>query len=85
MLKIRKNINNVIEKMNIKNSVLDYIRFKTVKVVWSRAKNEWRQAISKHFGMEKLGQSWMQEIINGKREKGNDNMEWIDREELRRK
>ena len=29
MLKIRKNINNVIrEKMNTKNSVLDYIRYK---------------------------------------------------------
>ena len=44
IFKIRKIRNNVIrDKMNIKNSVLDY-KIQTVKLIWPRAKDGPRKA-----------------------------------------
>ena len=34
---------------------------------------------------ERPGNSWMQEVTTGMRGKGIDNLEWVDREEWRRK
>ena len=43
--KLQEIRNNVIrEKINIKYFVLDYIRYKTVKMVWPRAKDGPRKA-----------------------------------------
>ena len=74
--------------MNIKNSVLDYIRYKQLN--WysyvQRMHDEglprkilkWCPAGRRRKGRPR--NSWMQEAKTGMREKGITNMEWIDRE-----
>ena len=94
MLKIRKKIrNNVIrEKMNIKNSVLNYIRHKQLNW-YGQVQRMNEEKLPRIFlewwppGRTKgtPWNSWMQEVTTGMREKGIINMEWIDREEWRRK
>ena len=51
--RLHKNNNYIIkEKINIENSVLDYIKYKQLNWHgWSRAKNEWRRSTSSNFGM----------------------------------
>ena len=79
--------------MNIKNSILDYIRYKQLN--WYghvRRINEERLAISKknlawcppgrrrRIKRSKKGiprNSWMHEVPSGMREKGINNLEWI--------
>ena len=62
--------------MNIKNFVLDYIRYK---------KLNWYDHV-RRMNEERLPRnSWIQEVTTGMREKGINNMEWIGREEWRRK
>ena len=88
MFKIRKITNNVIrEKMNIKNSVSHYIRYKQLKWYgqvqrmdeerFPRKILEWCPAGRKRKGRPR--NSWMQEITTGMRKKVIKNMEWIDR------
>ena len=79
--------------MNINNSVLDYIRYKQLN--WyghvqrmdqgrlPRRIIEWCPP-----GRRKKGRpqnSWMQEVTTGMREKGIDDLEWVDREGWRKK
>ena len=80
-----------IEKMNIKTSVLDYIRYKRLN--WCghvRRINEERlsQKILERVHLEEEKgiprNSWMQEVTR-MRERVINNMQWIDREEWRRK
>ena len=83
IFKIRKNILIMFleKKKNIKNYISDYIRYKSVELVWPRAKNGWRKAPSENFGMCPPGRrrrrrrgrprnSWMQEVTTGMRERG---------------
>ena len=79
--------------MNIKNFILDYIRYK--KLNWfgdvlrkdeerlPRKILEWCPPKIKIKGRPR--NSWMQEVTTGIKEKGIINMEWVDREEWRRK
>ena len=88
MLKIRKkNRNNVIrEKMNIKNSVLDYIKYKQLNwygYVLPRRILEWCPPGRQR--KEKPRNSWMQEVTTGMRERGICDLEWVDREGWRKK
>ena len=90
---LRNNRNHVIvEKTNIKNSVLDYIKYKQLNwYVHVRRMNEerlpqrileWHRPGSR--SKERPWNSWMQEVTSRMKKMGN-NMEWIDREEWRRK
>ena len=79
--------------MDIKNSVLDYLRYKQLN--WyghvrrineerlSRKMLEWCPPVRRRKGRPR--NSWMQEVIIGMIEKGNNSMQWIDREEWGRK
>ena len=95
MLKIRKIRNNVIrEKINIKNSVLVYITYKQQNWYgYVRIMNEER--LPQHIlelcppGRRRRRKGrprnlWIQELTTGMREKGINNMEWVEREEWRR-
>ena len=87
--RLEKNRNNVIrEKMNIENSLLDCIKYRTVELVLPSANNDWRKATSKNVVMVSPGRrkwrprnSWIHEVATGKREKIINNMEGIDRTE----
>jgi hypothetical protein len=94
MFKIRNIRNNVIrEKMNIKNSILDYIRYKQLNWYgYVQRMNEERlpQKIVEWCppGRRREGRSrnsWMQEVTTGMREKGINNLESVNRERWRRK
>ena len=86
-------INNVIrEEMNIKNSVLDYMKYKQLN--WYghvQRMNEERLPRKclvwcppgKRGGRPR--NSWIQEVKTGIKEKGFNNMEWTEREKWRRK
>ena len=78
--------------MNIKNSALDYIRYKQLNWYGHLQKMNEVRLLRKILERCPLGRrkgrprnSWMQEVTTGIREKGINNMEWIDREEWRRK
>ena len=88
MFKIRKNWNNVIrEKINIKNSVLDYISYKQLN--WyghvQRMDQERlpRRILESCPPGERIKQrprnSWMQEVKTGMRERGIGDLERVDR------
>ena len=66
--------------MNIKSSVLD--TNSRTGMVMCEKKLEWRPPGRRK---RRPRNSWMQEIKTGMREKGIDDMEWIDREEWGRK
>ena len=89
MLKIRKNRYNVIkEKMNIKNSVLDYIRYK--QLTWYghvQTMNQERlpRRILEWCPPRRRRNSWMQEVTTGMRERGIGDLKWVDREGWRKK
>ena len=81
--------------MNIKNSVLDYIRYKQVKSYGHlRWMNEWRKAKSQNLGIKS---SWKKKkkrktlkLVDAESNKWNDrkginDMEWIGREGWRSK
>ena len=60
-------------------------KIQTVELVRSRAKKilEWCPAGRRRKGRSQ--NSWMQKVTTGMRKKGINNMQWIDREEWRRK
>ena len=87
--RLEKIRNNVIrEKIDIKNSVLDYIRYKQLN--WydhvhrmdqerlPRRILEWCPPGRRRKGSPR--NSWMQEVTTGIRERGIGDLEWVDRE-----
>ena len=76
--------------MNIKNSLLDYLRYKQLNG-YSHVQRmseeifflEWCPPGRKRKGRPQ--NYWMQEVSTGMREKEINNMGWIDKEEWRRK
>ena len=94
MFKIWKKIEIIFkEKINIKNSVPDYIKYKQLN--WyghvqrlhekrlHRKILEWCPPGRKRKGRPR--NSWVQEVTKGMGEKGINNMEWVDWEVWRRK
>ena len=92
--RLEKNINNVIrEKFNIKNSVLDFIRYEQLN--WSGQVQrmdekrlplkilEWCPPGRRRKGRPQ--NSWMEEVTIGMGERGINNLEWLDRDGRRRK
>ena len=92
--KIRKNYKQCIrERMNIENSVLDYIRYKQFN--WydhvqridqerlPRRILEWCPPGRRRKGRPR--NLWMQEVTTGMRERGNGDLEWVDREGWKRR
>ena len=91
MFKITKKIrNNVIrEKMNIKNSVLDYnIRYKQLNW-YDHVQRMYQERLPRRIlewcppgrrRKERPRNSWMQEVTTGMRERGTDDLKWVDRE-----
>ena len=75
------------------NYALDYIKHKQLNWYGHVQRMYEERLLEKfwngvHLEEEKKGRprnSWMQEVTTGMREKGIKNMEWIDREEWRRK
>ena len=93
MFKIRKKIEIMWlerKKMNIKNSILDYIRYKQLNW-YSHVQKMGEERLPRKIlewcplGKGRPQNSWMQEVTTGMREKGINNMEWFDTEERRRK
>ena len=83
-------INNFIrEKMNIKNSILDYVRYKQLnwcghaqRMEEERLPREILKWCPPGRRMEgTLRNSWMQEVTTGMRERGIDDLEWVDKEQ----
>ena len=75
-------------KMNIKNSVLDYIRYKQLNW-YGDVQNMDQERLPRRIlnwcplGRRRKGRprnSWMQEITAGMREMGINNLVWVDRE-----
>ena len=69
--------------MNIKNSVLDYIKYQQLKR-YGNVHQEEEEEEEKRKRRRRKGKprdSLMQEITTGMREKGINNIEWVDREE----
>ena len=83
----------LLEKINIKNCILDYIRYKQLN--WYghvQRMNEERQprkilewCLTGRRRKGRPRNSWMQQVITGMREKGINSMGWVDREERKRK
>ena len=81
--------------MNIKNSVLDYIKYKQLNWYFQVKRMDEERLPQKILQQCLPGRrrrrrrkgrprnSWMQEVTTGRREKGINNMEWVDREEWR--
>ena len=89
--RLEKIRNNVIREKNeyrIKNSVLDYIRYKQLNWYDHVQGMDEERLPRKILELCRSGRirkgrarnSWMQEVITGMREKGINNMEWVDRE-----
>ena len=53
----------------------------SIELVWSAAKNERTKLPQKNFGMKRPRNPQIQEGTTGIRDKGMNNMEWIDGEE----
>ena len=89
--RLEKIRNNVIrEKMNNKNSVVDYIRYKQLNWYGDVQRMDEERLPRKILEWCPPGKrrgrprnSWMQEVTRGMRERGID-LEWVDREGLRR-
>ena len=90
MFKIRKIRNNFIrEKMNIKNSVLDYIKYEQLNWYGHVKRMDQERRLPRRIlewcppGRRRKGRprnSWMQEVTTGMREWGICDWEWVDRE-----
>ena len=90
MLKLEKIRNNVIrENMNIKNSVLDYIRHK--QLYWYDYVQRMDQERLPRRNLEwcppgrRRKNSWMQEVTTGMREREIGDLEWVDSKGWRKK
>ena len=91
--RLEKNRNNAIkEKINIKNSVLDYIRYKQLNW-YSHVQRMDEERLPRKIleccppGRKRKGipgNSWVQKVTRMK-ENGINNMEWVDREEWKKK
>ena len=76
------------EKMNIKNSVLDYIKQKQLNWYGHVLRMDEERCPPGRRRRRRRGKSrnsWIQEVTSGMREKGINNMKQINREERRRK
>ena len=87
--RLENNTKNVIrEKMNIKNSVLDYIKYKQLNW-YGHVQSMYQERFPRRIlewcppgrrRKERLRNSWMQEVTTGMREREIGDLEWVDRE-----
>ena len=86
MFKIRKVRNNVIREKNIKNSVLDYIRYKQLKWYGHVQRMHQERLPTRNWcppGRLRKGRprnSWMQEVTIGMREREIGDRELVEKE-----
>ena len=83
--KITKNV--IREKMNVKNFVLDYIKYKQLNSYDHVQRMDEERLLRKILEWCPSGRRkgrprnwWMQELTTGMREMGINNVEWVDRE-----